>query len=452
MNIVTSSRGRRGKEAALIRDVALPLARARENPYDGLHKEETGENRMKISLLRRYARLIARSGINIRKGQDVIIRCDLDQPRFVELLVEECYKAGARQVKVEFSCQPLEKLHVRYRTVSDMARVEEWEIARLQHYAETLPCRIHLISEDPDGLKGMNQEKKAEADQKRWPILKPYMDRMENRDQWCIAAVPGPAWAKKVFPGLTKARAVEKLWEMILFTSRVTDDPVAAWEAHNRELSDRCAYLNGLGIHELHYRGDNGTDLTVGMIPEGLFKGGGETSLQGIFFNPNIPTEECFISPMRGRAEGIVFATRPLSWRGELIENFSVRFEKGKAVEVRAERNQELLEKLIAMDEGAAFLGECALVPVNSPIAESGLLFYETLFDENAACHLALGAGFADTIRDFENRSLEECRKMGINDSMIHVDFMIGYEGLDIDAVCRDGRTVPVFRRGRWAF
>ena len=407
---------------------------------------------MKQSTLRSYARLIARVGVNIQKGQDVIIRCDLDQPKFVELLVDECYKAGAKKVTVEFSYQPLAKLHYRHRSVTNLAKVEEWEKARMQHYADTLPCQIYLVSEDPDGLKGINQEKMAKATQKRFPIIKPYREQMENKFQWCIAAVPGAAWAKKLFPELTKGKAIEKLWEAILFTSRVTEDPMAAWEAHNKDLHDRCAYLNSLGIAELHYKGDNGTDLTVGMIPEAEFKGGGDHSLQGIYFNPNIPTEECFISPMRGKAEGIVYATKPLSYQGQLIENFSMRFENGKAVEVHAERNEELLKQMVSMDEGAGYLGECALVPVGSPISQSGLLFYNTLFDENAACHLAVGRGFADTIKDFENKSLEECRNLGINSSMIHVDFMIGYEGLDIDAVTRDGKTVPIFRKGAWAF
>ena len=408
---------------------------------------------MNQTILRKYARLIARVGANIQKGQDVLIFCGLDQPKFVQLLVDECYKAGARKVKVEFDFQPLYKLDVRHQTVTSLAKVEEWEKARLQHYVDTLPCRIMLDSDDPDGLKGINQAKMARADRKRWPIVKPYWDEMENKYQWCIAAVPGAAWAKKLFPDLPKGKAIEKLWEAILFTSRVTEDPVAAWEAHDKELADRCAYLNSLGIAELHYRGDNGTDLAVGMIPEAEFKGGGDrTKNSGVFFNPNIPTEECFISPMRGKAEGIVYATKPLSYNGELIENFSIRFENGKAVEVKAEKNQALLEQMISMDEGAAYLGECALVPVDSPISESGLLFYNTLFDENAACHLALGMGFADTIRGFENMTLDECRELGVNDSMEHVDFMIGYEGLDIDAVTRDGSTIPVFRRGDWAF
>jgi aminopeptidase len=412
-----------------------------------------GDPDMKQTILRKYARLIARVGANIQKGQDVLIFCGLDQPKFVQLLVDECYKAGARKVKVEFDYQPLFKLDVRHQTVTTLAKVEEWEKARLQHYVDTLPCRIMLDSDDPDGLKGINQAKMAKADRKRWPIVKPYWDEMENKYQWCIAAVPGAAWAKKLFPELPKGKAIEKLWEAILFTSRVTEDPVAAWEAHDKDLEDRCAYLNSLGIAELRYRGDNGTDLTVGMIPEAEFKGGGDrTKNSGVFFNPNIPTEECFISPMRGKAEGVVYATKPLSYRGELIEDFWIRFEGGKAVEVHAEKNQALLEQMIAMDEGAAYLGECALVPVDSPISESGLLFRNTLFDENAACHLALGMGFADTIRGFEDKTLEECRALGVNDSMNHEDFMIGYEGLDIDAITRDGKTVPVFRRGKWAF
>ena len=349
---------------------------------------------MKQTALRNYAKLIARMGVNIQKGQDVIIYCQLDQPKFVELLADECYKAGAGKVTVEFRHQPLYKLDVRHQTVATLGKVEAWEKARLQHYVDTLPCTISLISSDPDGLKGVNQSKIAKADQKSWPIVKPYYDAMENKQQWCIAAVPGAAWAKKVFPGLPKGRAIEKLWEAILFTSRADGpDPIAAWEAHNADLRRRCDYLNGLGIAELHYRGDNGTDLIVGLIPEGSFLGGTDTTIGGVSFDANIPSEECFTTPMRGKAEGIVYATKPLSYNGELIEDFRVRFAGGKAVEVHAEKNQALLEQMISMDEGAAYLGECALVPVDSPIAESGLLFWETLFDENAAWALPTPSG-----------------------------------------------------------
>ncbi len=407
---------------------------------------------MKKTVLREYARLIVRCGVNVQKGQEVTVYADLDQPEFVQMVVEEAYKAKAKQVTVQWNYQPLAKIHYRYQTVKTLGTVKEWEKARQQYYCDVIPARIHLVSEDPDGLKGINMEKVSKARRLSYPILKPYHDQRENKEQWCIAAVPGVAWAKKVFPGMRASVAVEKLWEAILSTSRVTEDPVAAWEAHNADLQKRCDYLNSLHIRSLHYTAQNGTDLTVGMIPEGCFAGGGETSLQGIFFNPNIPTEECFTTPKRGEAEGVVYATKPLSYRGQLIENFSVRFEGGKAVEVKAEKGEELLKTMIAMDEGAAYLGECALVPQASPIAESGLLFYNTLFDENAACHLALGMGFADCIRDFQNKTLEECRALGVNDSMIHEDFMIGCDTMSIDAVCEDGETVPIFRNGNWAF
>ncbi len=407
---------------------------------------------MKKTVLREYAKLIVRSGVNVQKGQEVLVYADLDQPEFVQLVVEEAYRAKAKKVIVEWNYAPLAKLHARYQSVKTLGTVEPWQKARQEHFCEALPCRIHLISEDPDGLKGVNMEKLAKARRLSYPILKPYIDRRENRQQWCIAAVPGVAWAKKVFPNCSKNQAVEKLWQAILSTSRVTEDPIAAWEAHNADLKARCDYLNSLEIESLHYTADNGTDLTVGMIPQARFCGGGEDSLQGIFFNPNIPTEECFISPMRGKAEGIVYATKPLSYQGQLIEGFSIRFADGKAVEVHAEKGEELLKTLISMDEGAAYLGECALVPQASPIAQSGLLFYNTLFDENAACHLALGMGFADTIEDFHHKTLDECRQLGVNDSMIHEDFMIGCDSMHIDAVTRSGKTVPIFRNGNWAF
>ena len=407
---------------------------------------------MKKTVLREYARLIARCGINVQKGQDVLVYADLDQPEFVQMVVEECYKAKAREVTVFWNYQPMARVHNRYQSVKTMSTVHEWQKARQQHWCDTLPARLHIISEDPDGLKGMNMEKEAKARQKIYPIMKSYIDQREGKQQWCIAAVPGAAWAKKLFPGLSKKQAQEKLWEAILSASRVNEDPVKAWEAHNANLKARCDYLNGLGIESLHYTAENGTDLTVGMIPEAIFCGGGEVSRQGIFFNPNIPTEECFISPMRGKAEGIVYSTKPLSYNGQLIDKFWMRFEGGKVVESGAEVGNDLLTTLLDMDEGARYLGECALVPQASPICQSGLLFYNTLFDENAACHLAVGMGFADTIRDHHNKTLEECRELGVNDSMVHEDFMIGCDTMNIDAHCADGKIVPIFRNGNWAF
>lgn len=403
--------------------------------------------------MQKYAKLIARKGINVKKGQEVIVSASLDQPEFVKMVVEECYRAGASKVTVEWSFQPITKLHYRYRSLKTLSTFEKWEIEKLEHKCETLPATIYIESDDPDGLKGIDQTKVSKASQAKYPIIKPYHDKMDNKYQWCIAAVPGEAWAKKVFPGERTSKAVEKLWNAILYTSRADgDDPVKAWEEHNADLKTRFEYLNSLGIESLHYTASNGTDFTVGLIPDALFMGGSELTLDGREFNPNIPSEEVFTSPMKGNAEGIVYATRPLSYRGELIENFSVRFEGGKAVEVHAEKGEDLLKQMISMDENAAYLGECALVPFDSPIRNSEITFYNTLFDENACCHLAFGRGFENCIKDFDKYTLEECRQKGINDSLIHVDFMIGSEDLNITAHTRDGKVVAIFKDGNWAF
>ena len=407
---------------------------------------------MKKTVLRNYAKLIARTGVNIQKGQQVIINAGLDQPEFVKMLTEECYKAGASKVRVDLSLDGLEKVHARYMKQKDLARVEEWEKARLQHMVDVLPARIFLDSEDPNGLDGIHP-RFFKAMQARAAIIKPYRDAIDNKHQWCIAAVPGEAWARKLYPALTKRQAIEQLWKDILFASRADgEDPVAAWQAHNKDLKARCEYLHSLGLKELRYRSENGTDFTVGLIPEGVFHAGADTTLQGVSFDPNIPTEEVFTSPDRRTAQGIVYSTKPLSFQGQLIENFSVRFENGRAVEVKAEKGQAVLEQVVSMDDAAHYLGECALVPKESPINRLGILFYNTLFDENAACHLALGAGFNECVKGFETMTPAELYEIGVNDSISHTDFMIGSEDLAIDGITRDGRTVPIFRDGTWAF
>ena len=408
---------------------------------------------MKKSILREYAKLIVRCGVNVQKGQEVLIHAGLDQPEFVAMVVDEAYKAKAGKVTVNWSYQPLTKLHARYQSVKTLGSVQEWEKMKLQHYVDTVPCRIHLISDDPDGLKGVNTAKLAKGRQLSYPITKPYTDARNGQEQWCGAAVPGVAWAKKLFPGLSKNQAVENLWEAILSASRVLEgDPIENWAQHNENMANHCRHLNELNIEKLHLFADNGTDLTVGLIPEGQFCGGGETTKSGIFFNPNIPTEECFTSPKRGEAEGIVYSTKPLSYNGQLIDNFWMRFENGKVVESHAEVGDDVLTTMLNMDEGARYLGEVAIVPQSSPINLSGLLFYNTLYDENAVCHLAVGMGFMDCLTDYHNRTLEEGRQLGINDSMIHTDFMIGCDSMNIDAICRDGETVRIFENGQWTF
>lgn len=407
---------------------------------------------MNKTILTKYARLIAEVGANVQKGQEVIIRAEVENCDFAVLLASECYKLGASKVTVDWRYAPLTKLNYKKRSLKTLSTVEDWEVERLKHREKTLPVLILVESDDPDGLKGVDQAKVAKSRMAVAKVTKPISDRMSEKYQWCIAAVPGKKWAKKVFPNDSTAVAVKKLWDAILYTSRVTEDPVAAWKAHNEDLLSRSETLNKMGLKYLHYKSARGTDLKVGLNSQGIFMGGGEYTLGGVYYNPNIPTEEVFTSPVAGVADGIVYATKPLSYQGELIDNFWVRFENGKVVETGAEKNPELLDKLISMDEGASMLGECALVPYDSPINNSGILFYNTLFDENCCCHLALGRGFNNTLKGFENMTNEECKKAGINDSAIHVDFMIGSEDLQIDGITEDGKTVAIFKNGNWAF
>lgn len=403
--------------------------------------------------LRSYAELIARLGVNVQPGQEVIIRSEPEQMEFLEMLTEQCYLAGASKVTIEWRCQALQKLDIKYQSDEVLGRVEPWEEQRLKEKSEKLPANIYLDSDDPDGLAGIDQDKWAKAQQARYKVTKPYRDAMENKYQWCVAAVPGVKWARKVFPGLDDETAVEKLWEAILKCSRADEDPMEAWRAHNARLKARCEWLNSLKLRRLVYKSEmSGTDFNVGLIPQMLFMGGAEgLPDSGVLYDANIPSEEVFTTPMKGDVEGLAVATRPLSYRGVLIENFSVRFEKGRAVEVHAEKNEEALRLMIAMDDGASMLGECALVPYNSPIRESGILFYNTLFDENASCHLALGDGYSSCLEDFEKYTLEETRALGVNESMIHEDFMIGTPDLCITGITEDGREVPIFVNGDWA-
>lgn len=399
-----------------------------------------------------YARLIVEKGLNLDKGQEVLIIANLDQPEFVRNVTEKCYQAGASRVAIDWHYMPTEKLDQFYRTETNLSEVEPWLLARWKWRADKLPALLWLDSDDPDGMNGIDQNKRAKAQMARFPVIKPFREATENRHQWCIAGVPGVEWARKVFPGLSDADAVEKLWEAILSAARANGDAIANWNEHNETIHRRSDLLNQYHFASLEYKSSNGTDFKVGLIPNGVFAGAAERDLSGRVFNPNIPSEEIFTSPKRGEAEGILYSTKPLSWQGSLIENFSIRFEKGKAVEVKAQKGQEALEKMIAMDEGAAYLGECALIDYNSPINNTGILFYSTLYDENASCHVALGRGFYDCIKDYPKYTQEEMRTMGINDSMIHVDFMVGSKDLNITGITQDGKRVEIFRNGSWCF
>lgn len=406
---------------------------------------------MKKTIMKKYARLITKTGANVQKGQPVKIYASVEQYEFITILVDECYKAGASKVNIEWDYQPITKLNYRYRTLKSLSKVEAWEEEKLKLMTKELPCRIYIISDDPDGLKGINQNKMMKAKIARYPIIKPYSDEMENRHQWTIAAVPSYKWAKKVFPELSKSQAYNKLWEEILSCVRVTPEnsPEEEWEKHNKSFKEKCDWLNSYKFDRLHYQSANGTDFWVKLIPEGHWCGGSELTKQGIEFNPNLPTEEIFTSPKVGEAEGKVVATKPLSYEGQIIDNFSITFKDGKAVSWEAEKGYDLLTKIITSDKTSCMLGELALIPKESPISQSGILFYETLFDENASCHIALGAGFNDCIDGHLDMTNEQCRALGINDSMIHVDFMIGTDDMQITGY-KDDKVVPIFENGTW--
>lgn len=407
---------------------------------------------MKRSLVKNYAKLIARVGGNIQKGQEVFITAEIESSDFVRMLAEECYAAGASDVFVEWKYQKFDKLAARFESVRALSSVEPGEEAKLAYKAETFPVTIKILSADPDGMKGADREKLTLAQMARAAITKPYSDKMTNRHQWCVAAVPSVGWAKKVFPEERASAAVEKLWQLILHTSRADGkDPLTDWMWHNRELKEKCDTLNAYGFISLEYKSANGTDLKVGLIEKAKFIAGKKCTADGKYFNPNIPTEECFTTPKRGEAEGIVYAVKPLSYGGELIEDFWLRFEGGRAVACGAGKNEELLKSILKMDEGASYLGECALVPYDSPINNTGVLFYNTLFDENACCHLALGRGYSNTIENFAAYTKSDFTEMGVNDSDIHVDFMIGAQDLSIVGVTKSGARVQIFKDGNWA-
>ena len=405
---------------------------------------------MNQQLLRDYARLIAVTGGHVVKGDEVWIEAGLDQPEFIEMLVEECYKCGAKKVDVRFSNPNLTRLDFKYMTTGELCKVSPMALTKLKYFSKKLPTRIYIDSEDPDALKGIDQAKMAKSRAKTYLKAKKYLNLADGKYKWCIAGVPGKAWAKKVFPNDSEEVAMEKLWDAILLTSRVDgNNPVKNWKEHNDFLVKKRQQLKDLDLRKLIYKASNGTDFEVELIP-GISWGAGieEAPVKGVF-NPNIPSEEVFTTPMRGKCEGTLVASKPLSYSGELIEDFSITFKDGKVSEVHAKKNQALLEKMVNMDEGAKMLGEVALVPFSSPINQSGILFYNTLYDENAACHVALGLGFKELLD--VNLTTEEAKEKGINDSMIHVDFMIGTKDLDIVGVDAKGKKHQIFKDGEWA-
>ena len=408
---------------------------------------------VKKELLQEYARVTVNIGARVKKGEIVFVNAQLDQPEFVRMVVEECYKAGAKEVIVKWHDEQIGRLHYKYQSISTLGHIDMMALARYKYMVKYLPTYIHIISEDPDAMKGINQMKIAKAQQRAYPKIKKYIDASESKYKWTIVAVPGKPWAKKVFPKDSEEEAMNKLWNAILLTARVEENKgVQNWEEHNNTLVSKRQKLMDMHLKALHYKASNGTDFHVELDPNRRWGAGIETAPNKGEYNPNIPTEEVFTSPIAGKAEGTLVATKPLSYQGELIEDFSISFKDGKVSEVKAKKNQKLLEQMVSMDEGSSMLGEVALVPFESPINEAGILFYNTLFDENAVCHVALGMGFRELVPNSEDMTPEQIKEAGINDSMIHVDFMIGSRDLDIVGEDEKGNKIQIFKNGTWAF
>ena len=402
--------------------------------------------------LDRLAEVAVKVGLRLQPGQDLVMTAPVAALPLVRRIAEHAYEAGAGLVTPFLADE--EVTLARYRSGPDDSfdRAAGWLYEGMAKAFSNNAARLAIAGDNPMLLSEQDPAKVARANKANSIAYQPALEKIAGFDiNWNIVAFPNPSWAKLVFPGEDEAVAVAKLADAIFAASRVDrDDPVAEWEAHNRRLAQRTAWLNGQNFHALHFSGP-GTDLTVGLADGHEWHGGQSEAKNGIVCNPNIPTEEVFTTPHARRVEGRVTATKPLSHQGTLIENIEVRFEGGRIVEAKATRGEDVLKKVLETDEGASRLGEVALVPHSSPISQSGLLFYNTLFDENAACHIALGQCYSKCFVDGASLTPDEIAGRGGNKSFIHIDWMIGSAEIDIDGLHADGRRVPVMRKGEWA-
>lgn len=409
---------------------------------------------MNKSFLIKYASLAVNIGVNIQKDNILVISSPIETAEFARLITEEAYKSGAKDVIVHYGDQKLTKIKLENSSLETISNIPEWQAESYNYYARQEACFISISASDPDGLKGVPVEKIGASQKARTSALKEYFDNsMSNKCRWCVLSVPTLSWAKKVFPKVSDDEAMESLWDVIFKTVRVdTENPVNAWEKHNAYLEEKIKFMNNNNFKSVHLKSANGTDLNI-ELPEGhIWAGGSERDVNGIPFNANMPTEEVFTLPKKTGVNGIVYSSKPLSYGGNLIDNFSITFKDGKAIDFTAETGYDVLKQMLESDEGAKYLGEVAFVPYNSPISNSKLIFFNTLFDENAACHLAFGRAYESCVKDADKYSEEELEKIGVNNSIIHVDFMIGTSDLEITGINKNGETIQIFSNGNWAF
>jgi len=404
-------------------------------------------------MLDKYAELGVRIGVNIQKGQTLVINAPISAADFVRRVAKKAFEAGAKNVQMEWNDEDLTRIKFDMAPDEAFSEFPMWKANGFEEMAKDGAAFLSIISTNPDLLKGVNPERIATANKTASLAMAKYREYvLSDKVSWSILATPSKVWAAKVFLEGTSDQQVEKLWNAIFSATRIDlEDPVQAWEEHNNNLHSKAKQLNEKKYSKLHYKGP-GTDLSIELPEKHRWLGGGGKNEKGYDFIPNMPTEEVFTLPVKEGINGVVASSMPLNYSGNLINNFTLTFEKGKIVNFTAEEGYETLKHLIATDEGSHYLGEVALVPHDSPISNTNIIFYNTLFDENASCHLAIGRAYASCLEGGTKMSKEELAENGANDSLTHVDFMIGSSELDIDGETADGTIEPIFRKGNWAF
>lgn len=402
--------------------------------------------------LNHYAQLAVEVGVNLQPNQILFITASTDAVEFVRIITEKAYDLGARQVIVDFNDDVLSRLRFEKAPADSFSDFPEWKVMEREKLAEQGAAFMSIVSQSPDLLNGIEPTRIADAQKASGQALDQFRQAMQaDKFSWTVIAAPSPAWAAKVFPTLPKDEQVSALWNAIFKAVRAdVNHPIDAWKKHDETLHNKVDYLNNKRYQKLHYRAP-GTDLTVDLPKGHLWCGAGSTNEQGHSFMANMPTEEVFTVPHKTGVNGYVSSTKPLSYGGNIIDQFKLTFKDGRVTEISAEQGEEVLEQLIQTDDGAKHLGEVALVPHGSPISQSNILFFNTLFDENASHHFALGSAYAFCLEGGKTMSREDLEANGLNQSITHVDFMVGSEQMDVDGILADGTIEPIFRNGNWA-
>ena len=409
---------------------------------------------MNNKLLEKYALLLVKTGINIQKDQTLVINSPIECASFTRIVSRIAYIEGAREVVINWRDELSSKIKFMNAPEEIFEEFPEWQRDFYLSNARMGSAFLSISASDPELMKDVNPQRLAKSHKAASTAIKEYRDRlMSNKNVWCVASIPTLSWAKKVFPELSEDEAMEKLWNSIFKTVRVdTEDPVASWEIHKGNLKRNMDFLNSNNFKYLQYKNSLGTDLKIELPENHLWLGGSDYTPEGIEFIANMPTEEVFTLPKKAGVNGTVVSSKPLNYNGNLIEKFSLTFKQGRIVDFKAEKGYDILKSIIETDEGSYYLGEVALVPHDSPISNSNILFYNTLFDENASCHLAIGKAYPVCIKNGENLSDEELVKLGVNDSFVHEDFMVGTEDLQIIGITADGKEISIFKSGNFAF